>query len=420
MPLTADTLSHTIPDSVAQAANALHHSTQLGVLVFWETELIQIIGEVNSHRFSDYLAKTSLVNDAYSAIYPKNSYILSLGNMASALFLRLDEAYSLVIGPYRTDIPKCPMADPFFQKLSEEDRQEFMSLCSRFPLKTELGVQSIVQTAFALYHAAQTSLVTDAPVYLSSRGYTPPAFKPLDGGHNRMVKQIYAYVQEEENPNVTLMIRDLVCSGNAERAIEVYQKSIDHIARPLPNTECPRKQEVYHRIGLLYSIFYKMVESSVDHHSLIVLKTKYVEQLHRTRCTHEMDLITMDFLSAFSAQAKMSMQIESYTELIQKAIVYIYEHAKNKISLKDVAAALHVNACYLSSIFKKETGKSLTIFITELKVEEAKRLLDTTSFPITTICYEIGFDNPSYFTEVFKKVTGMTPKDYKTQAKTPQ
>lgn len=394
----------------------------MGVYVLHQKQLIQLLGDQNTKRFNEFLFKTTLIEDAEDALYPRPVYALFLGNMAAILHLRLDEKYSLLIGPYRTETAKCPMADSFFQKLSEPDRQDFMNLCSRFPLKSELAIQSISQTAFALKGQSQQGLGEVYPVVIKSKTpentFTDLSFKPVESGHNRMVKQIFSYVQAEENPNVSLMIRDLVCSGNSERAIEIYQKSMDHIAKPLPNTQCPRRQEVYHRIGMLFSIFYKMVESSVDHQSLVALKNKYLEQFHRTKCTHEMDLIAMDMFSSFASHAKLNMQIESYTELIQKAIVFIYEHSKAKISLKDVASALHVNACYLSSIFKKETGKSLTVFITELKVEEAKRLLESTAFPITTICYEIGFDNPSYFTEVFKKVTGMTPKDYKSQIKT--
>lgn len=422
MSLPTDVLNHSIPETVSTISNNLHHATGMGVYVLYKKGMIQLLGDQNTQRFSEFLFKTSLIEDAEDALYPKPIYALFLGNMAAILHLKLEDDYSLLIGPYRTETTKCPMSDAFFQKLSENDRQDFMNLCSRFPLKSELAVQAIAQTAFALKGDSGSHHSEINPVMIKSR--TPESlmadsrFKPSEANHNRMVKQIFSYVQAEENPNVSLMIRDLVCSGNSERAIEIYQKSMDHIAKPLPNTQCPRKQEVYHRIGLLFSIFYKMVESSVDHQSLVALKNKYLEQFHRTKCTHEMDLIAMDMFSGFALHAKLSMQIESYTELIQKAIVFIYEHSKAKISLKDVAAALHVNACYLSSIFKKETGKSLTVFITELKVEEAKRLLESTAFPITTICYEIGFDNPSYFTEVFKKVTGMTPKDYKAQLKT--
>lgn len=422
MSLLPDALNHTIPESVSITANNLHHATGMGVYVLHQKSLVQLLGDQNTQRFNDFLFKTTLIEDAEDALYPKPVYALFLGNMAAILHLRLEDDYSLLIGPYRTETAKCPMADTFFQKLSENDRQDFMNLCSRFPLKSELAVQSLAQTAFALKQQAHLDTVDLNPVVMKSRSpenmIADLSFKPSESGHNRMVKQIFSYVQAEENPNVSLMIRDLVCSGNSERAIEIYQKSMDHIAKPLPNTQCPRRQEVYHRIGLLFSIFYKMVEASVDHQSLVALKNKYLEQFHRTKCTHEMDLIAMDMFSGFAAHAKLSMQIESYTELIQKAIVFIYEHSKAKISLKDVASALHVNACYLSSIFKKETGKSLTVFITELKVDEAKRLLESTALPITTICYEIGFDNPSYFTEVFKKVTGMTPKDFKAQLKT--
>ncbi len=401
-----DTLSHVIPESVATTANALYHVSNLSVLILHESQLIQTIGDLQAQKFYDYLVKTTLLEDAKNSKVSNAPYILTLGETASVLYFPLSGKYNLLIGPYKAQTPKCPLSDPFVSQLDGEDRESFIQLCSRFDLRTDLSILALLQTATALYQQSFKGIQNNYPFTLKGRSLD-------DSSKTTKGKQIFTHVQEEENPNIFLMIRDLVCTGNAERAGEIYQKSIEHIARPLPNTQCPRRQEVYRRIGLLHSIFYKLVECSVDHHNLTSLKDKYLEQLHRTRCTREMDLIVLDFLNAFSGFAKQNMQIESYTELIQKAILYIHENVKSKISLKDVAASLHVNACYLSSIFKKETGKALTVYITELKITQAKRLLESTSLPITSICYEIGFDNPSYFTEVFKKFAGTTPKDYK-------
>lgn len=407
-----------IPAAIEQAAHTLHQTSGLSLCILYGDQLCQVVGDQSAFSYLDQLGQMQLLADVArrTSLADTESQLhaatLSIGNLASALYMPLYSGFGLLIGPYRTEAPSCPMADPYFKTLGEEERQHFVHLCSKFPLKTEVSLLATAQAAAAL------SAVPAKAVYRTALSSREIPEAPVQAkNHNRMIKPIFTYVQETENPNVELMIRDLVCNGNAERAIEVYQKSLNNIAKPIAYTTCPKMDEVYSRIGLLHSIYYKMVECSVDHQGLILIKNKYLAQYNRTKCTQEMDLITMDMFHSFAANAKLNMQIESYTELIQKAIVYIYDHSKQKISLKDVAAALHVNACYLSSIFKKETGKSLTIFITEIKVEEAKRLLQSTNFPITTICYEIGFDNPSYFTEVFKKMTGVTPKDFKQQQK---
>lgn len=220
----------------------------------------------------------------------------------------------------------------------------------------------------------------------------------------------------EENGHIGIMIRDFVASGNGEKATEVFKKtrSAHRVNTPLSyNSQLLR---LYQVIGLLYAIYYKMLESADDLVPINTVKDIYLKRCQPHQDLTQLDTIAIEMLLAFSEVAKAHQPYDSYNTLIQKSIVFIKNNLKSKLSLKDVSSALHVNACYLSSIFKKETGKSMTIFITELKVEEAKNLLSHTHMTISNICYELGYDNPSYFTEVFKKITGVTPKDYKIQS----
>ena len=408
-----------LPEILIQAADTLHHLSGLGVCIIEAAVPVHIIGEKPLQQWLLTLDDTQLLASAYlnaqkqASSATLESAVLTLDRLISLLYIPVQLPYAILIGPYRSDTQKCLSADPVYQSLCAEEREVFQHLCSKYPLKSEISLNALVKTAYALT-GQPVSEVHNIHLAEAKKDSEPLVLPRQTRTSKHLARPLIPYVQEVENPNIALMIRDFVVLGNASKAIEMFKKSTANIAKPLSSREVHDKNEAARRIGLLYSIFYKMVECSVDHKGLIQIKDKYLEQYHRSRCTQEMDLITQDMLASFSTHAQLNQQIESYTELIQKAIVYIYEHAKRKISLKDVAAGLHVNACYLSSIFKKETGKSLTLFITEIKMEEAKRLLLNTSFPITTICYEIGFDNPSYFTEVFKKIVGVTPKEFKT------
>lgn len=407
-----------LPASLIQAAETLHHLSGLGVCIIEAATAVHLVGDKPLQQWLMTLEDNQLLASAYLNAQKQvlgdlhESAVLTLDRLISLIYIPVQLPYALLLGPYRSDTQKCLSADPVYQSLCAEERELFQRLCNKYPLKSELSLNALVKTAYALagQQVRDVHNIHLAEVKQDAKTWT---LSPQTQSGSRQARPLIPYVQEMENPNIALMIRDFVVLGNAAKAIEMFKKSTAHIAKPLSSREVHDKNEAARRIGLLYSIFYKMVECSVDHKGLIQIKDKYLEQYHRSRCTQEMDLITQDMLASFSAHAQLNQQIESYTELIQKAIVYIYDHAKRKISLKDVAAGLHVNACYLSSIFKKETGKSLTLFITEIKMEEAKRLLQNTSFPITTICYEIGFDNPSYFTEVFKKIVGVTPKEFK-------
>lgn len=114
----------------------------------------------------------------------------------------------------------------------------------------------------------------------------------------------------------------------------------------------------------------------------------------------------------FMEQAPSSKTMSQNEDVIN-AQKYVRTHLDEKVSLKDIAAYLHLNPSYFSRLFKKETGESFIEFVTRVKMEKAMDLLDNTTKPVDQIAYELGFDSNSYFLKTFKKTTGMSPKAYK-------
>ena len=103
----------------------------------------------------------------------------------------------------------------------------------------------------------------------------------------------------------------------------------------------------------------------------------------------------------------------SYQELTLYAIYYIKLHFAEDIALSDVAAYANVNPNYLSGSFQKEMGISLREFITGERVDAAKSLLSETDLKVADIAKKVGIHDVQYFRHVFKKTTGMTPKEYR-------
>ncbi|WP_201712969.1 helix-turn-helix domain-containing protein [Rossellomorea arthrocnemi] len=95
------------------------------------------------------------------------------------------------------------------------------------------------------------------------------------------------------------------------------------------------------------------------------------------------------------------------------SIEYIHNHYKESINLDTLAGIENYHPIYYSTWFKRKTGKSPKVYIAELRLKEAKKLLLTTSWTISSISEEIGFENASSFTRWFVKWEGMTPQKYK-------
>lgn len=100
-------------------------------------------------------------------------------------------------------------------------------------------------------------------------------------------------------------------------------------------------------------------------------------------------------------------------EVIKRSLLYIYEHFNSPLTLDEVADYVHLHPSYFSSMFKHSTGSSFKEYLNMVRIEESKRLLTNTDFSIIDIAIAVGFEDQSYFSKVFKKYTGLTPKQFR-------
>lgn len=105
--------------------------------------------------------------------------------------------------------------------------------------------------------------------------------------------------------------------------------------------------------------------------------------------------------------------VKSYSPVVQKAVLRIENDLSGDLGLKTLAGAENVSPGYFSSLFKKETGHSLTEYVLNKRVEYAKHLLRTTNLQIGTIALNCGILDFHYFCRIFKRATGKTPTEYR-------
>lgn len=108
---------------------------------------------------------------------------------------------------------------------------------------------------------------------------------------------------------------------------------------------------------------------------------------------------------------------KDYSPLVQHAITLIDGRITEELSLQSIAGLLNVSSSYFSTLFKKETGITLTEYINNRRIKHAKYLLESTKLQIQTIAQHCGIVDVHYFSKVFKKLTGMTPKEYRQSLK---
>lgn len=99
--------------------------------------------------------------------------------------------------------------------------------------------------------------------------------------------------------------------------------------------------------------------------------------------------------------------------VVAKAKAYINANFHKEISLDDVSREVDISPYYFSKIFKEETGKNFIEYVTEIRMEKAKELLQSSTLSMKEICGEVGYADPNYFSRTFKKNVGLTPTEYK-------
>ena len=107
-------------------------------------------------------------------------------------------------------------------------------------------------------------------------------------------------------------------------------------------------------------------------------------------------------------------RVNTAKQLTDKAKLYIDEHfAQSDLSLEIICNYLNVSVTYFSALFKKETGTSFVTYLTKVRMDEATRLLDTTDEKSYVIAGMVGYEEPNYFSYVFKKQYGVSPSKYR-------
>lgn len=102
-----------------------------------------------------------------------------------------------------------------------------------------------------------------------------------------------------------------------------------------------------------------------------------------------------------------------YSDSIEKCLKIVEEKYDQNITLDDITKAVAVSKNYFCYLFKKEIGMSLWSYLTRVRLEKAKKLLKESDMKTYEIAFKVGYDNPSYFSKIFKKIEKVTPNEFR-------
>ena len=139
----------------------------------------------------------------------------------------------------------------------------------------------------------------------------------------------------------------------------------------------------------------------------------YIQKLDDIHTEEEVHRLHDEMVMDYTEKMRKYSRSDTNSKHINVCKEYIYSHIKERITIEDLADELGVSSGYLSRLFKKETGVSVSAYIRRQKIDMAKNLLRFSDYSMIEIANRLSFSSQSHFIQQFREVVGMTPKKYR-------
>lgn len=221
---------------------------------------------------------------------------------------------------------------------------------------------------------------------------------------------IHASLREEMRPF------ELMRQGDPEAAVLLRQSLSDGRGTGILSPD-PLRHHQYLLVSTATIACRTCIQGGMAPEVAYGLSDLYIQQADR--CDEPRQVIDLQetMIRDFAARMKALQKSPSYSLHVLNALDYIDQHLHESIRLPDLAANVGVSVSYLSALFSRETGKSLSRCIREKKLDASKMLLAYSDFSVTDIAQFFAFASASHYANAFRSYTGLTPHQYRQENK---
>lgn len=272
------------------------------------------------------------------------------------------------------------------------------ALTTYFELNAVYGASTVKESLEDMPQALEEALTSLDYYYYNSS--SPLVFYSNQNIHHSLAK----------NFNINIFKKDLSASiqqNDSGRLREVFRQILELFASCKPG-----KEQATSACINIYTYLYSFFEGDQeDFQEIFPYTINIAEQLGHFNSLSDILIWLESFCDKLCTLLSERKSVRSDT-LIKQAKAYIEEHLSEKLALADVAEYLSISSGHLSNTFKKFTGVTISDYIATMKIDRAKELIHTHKYLMYEISDMLGFENPYYFSKVFKKVTGISPREY--------
>lgn len=195
---------------------------------------------------------------------------------------------------------------------------------------------------------------------------------------------------------------------NFKKAVEIKESMVEEVRQTRPtDIDYVRKLFLFFLTSL-----YHITRDDID---------KTEQQLgevgEMVQAADTLEKLELVMEQGFASCGSAAMGNSEYSSSVRSAIRYMEENYAEPLALSDVSSHVGLSAEYLSRLFRDETGVKFVVYLNNLRLKHALRLLETTNLKVYEVAEQVGYSNLSYFSTVFKKNFGQNPFDYKNSCK---
>lgn len=198
-------------------------------------------------------------------------------------------------------------------------------------------------------------------------------------------------------------LMDALYRLDQEEAVQKFAVMFEKLERSTGGNMEACRNEI---IALFLSISRKLSQAGVNGENVA-----YFKEVHHPDHLRQMAQYRLQHMISEIKDEREKRNVH----MIDRAISFIHEKHKEDISMEQVAEYVNLSPYYFSKMFKMQVGETFIDYLTGLRINQAKELIHQQEYSLKEICFEIGYKDPNYFSRVFKKVTGVTPTEYRQQ-----
>ncbi len=213
-------------------------------------------------------------------------------------------------------------------------------------------------------------------------------------------------------PSSVLKSDKLLIAIREKNETQAMKTVEDQIKNGLPHMlDDPLMEWKFYLVGLLTYITYFLNDSGVVENYYDHSRVEFTKEVYNAQSVEQCEEILRKIARFFSEREQEPER--TLSPLVRKVITDVDTDLKEPLTLQYFSEKLGVNGSYLSNLFRRETGKTITQYVTDQRLKHAENLLRYTNKPVRSVAVEVGIGDAQYFSRLFRKKTGMKPTEYR-------